>query len=129
MWFAGKFRQEFGRTFQECTPLNPTNDRRPNQQPSYAYMANECRSASQSRREQFWHAEIRVSWVKKVPNTVLEGTQAENEFVQDRCSLGFCPPQSQLRLGWAVLYSTVMGHLTKPISLLPVIFINLFVLI
>lgn len=53
VWFAGKFRQEFGRTFRECTPSNPSKGRRPTQQHSYAYMANEYRSAPQNRREQF----------------------------------------------------------------------------
>ncbi|CAL7934547.1 unnamed protein product [Xylocopa violacea] len=52
-FMSGKFRQEFGRTFRECTPSNPSKGRRPTQQLSYAYMANEYRSAPQSRREQF----------------------------------------------------------------------------
>lgn len=42
---------------------------------------------------------MRVSWVKKAPNTSVEGTQAENESTQERCSLGFYPAQSQLCLG------------------------------
>ncbi|XP_076765786.1 orexin/Hypocretin receptor type 1 isoform X2 [Xylocopa sonorina] len=52
-FMSGKFRQEFGRTFRECTPSNPSKGRRPTQQLSYAYMANEYRSAPQSRRELF----------------------------------------------------------------------------
>ncbi|CAD1476997.1 unnamed protein product [Heterotrigona itama] len=43
-----KFRREFGRTFQKCTPLN---DHKPNQEPSHACIANEYRSTTQSRRK------------------------------------------------------------------------------